>query len=257
MIDFKVQGAIFDVDDTLLDNNPGKTGRGLHERSRLMAVHAVGKQRSIPQLQQFSVQQNIDAFLTAPAHTVEAAVWNIFMMTGLADSDVINPHNELLLEIIALRNSLHQEMLREHGVEVPGAISFVKALQQGGLEGRLAIASTAVRAEVDTFLEMSDLAKAFPSERIKTKESITHPKPNPEVFNLAFASLGLPESARPNVCAFEDDPRGIMSAKAAGLYICAITTRFDANTLRSLEVPPDLVADSYQEFGELFGLELE
>lgn len=39
----EVKGAIFDVDDTLLDNQPGQPGMGLHERSRLAAFQFVGK----------------------------------------------------------------------------------------------------------------------------------------------------------------------------------------------------------------------
>lgn len=254
MINFEVKGAIFDVDDTLLDNKPGVPGQGLHERSRLAAAHTVGKEHGIPALEVLTAQQNLDAFLNAPVHTLEAAVWNILIMTGVADSEVINPDNFVFQQIVALKNELHKDILREFGTEIPGAVNFVRALGQGSLRNRLAIASTAVRQDVDMFLRMTGLDALFPAERIKTKESITHPKPNPEVFNLAFASLGLDEKDKINVCAFEDDPRGIMAAKAAGLYVCAITTRFDRQSLSELEVAPDLVADSYQEFAAHFGL---
>lgn len=256
MINFEVKGAIFDVDDTLLDNKPGAPGQGLHERSRLAAVHTVGETRDMPELRALTAQQNQDAFLTAPVHTVDAAVWNILIMTGIADSEVINPNHPVLQEIVALKNALHKDILREFGTEVPGASNFVRMLGRNGLRDKLAIASTAVRPDVDMFLDMTNLSDFFPDERIKTKESITHPKPNPEVFNLAFASLGLDEADRKNVCAFEDDPRGIMAAKAAGLYTCAITTRFDRDTLSKLGVAPDLIADSYQEFAGYFGLAL-
>jgi beta-phosphoglucomutase-like phosphatase (HAD superfamily) len=83
---------------------------------------------------------------------------------------------------------------------------------------------------------------------------VTHAKPNPEVYDKAVAALGLPDEARPFTLAFEDDPRGIMSAKAAGLYTCAITTRFTKAELASLEVAPDLIAESYAEFEQLLGL---
>jgi len=256
MLDFEVKGAIFDVDDTLLDNKPGLPGQGLHERSRLAAAHAVGKERGIPALEELTAQQNLDAFLNAPVHTLEAAVWNILVVTGVADSNVINPDNQVFQEIVALKNKLHQDILREFGTEVPGAVNFVKTLGQGSLRNKLAIASTAVRQDVDMFLGMTGLDSLFPDERIKTKESITHPKPNPEVFNLAFASLGLEEKDRKNVCAFEDDPRGIMAANAAELFVCAITTRFDKKSLSELDVAPDLIADSYQEFADYFGLNI-
>lgn len=256
MINFEVKGAIFDVDDTLLDNQPGVPGKSLHERSRLAAIHEVGRRHRLQQLLAVTPVQNLEAFLSAPVHTVDAAVWNILQMTGIVDTEVLNPEDSLLQEIVALKNHLHKDVLREHGKEVPGAAAFVHALGRTGLRDRMAIASTAVRDDVDMFLGMVELTDYFPSERIKTKESILHPKPHPEVFDLAFATLGLHESDRRSVCAFEDDPRGIMSAKAAGLYVCAITTRYDRASLSKLEVAPDLIADSYPEFAHQFGIRL-
>lgn len=256
MIDFEVKGAIFDVDDTLLDNKPGVAGQGLHEQSRLAAAHKVGEKYAIPRLAELTAQENLDAFMNAPVHTLEAAVWNILVMTGKADSSVMNIEHPLLKEIVQLKNELHEDILITKGEAVPGAIAFVQGLATLGIENKLAIASTAVRRDVDLFLAKTDLAILFPPERIKTKESITHPKPNPEVFNLAFDSLGLPEADRQYVCAFEDDPRGIMAAKAAGLFTCAITTRFSRSELESLEVPPDLIGESYKEFSQLFGIKI-
>ncbi len=256
MINFEVKGAIFDVDDTLLDNKPGIPGQGLHERSRLAAVHAVGAEHDIEALKALTARQNLDAFLNAPVHTLEAAVWNILLMTGIADSDVINPDHPLLKQIVDLKNHLHEDILMQFGEEVPNATRFVNSLNQSLPDGRLAIASTAVRRDIDLFLGKTGLTVLFPEERIKSKESITHPKPHPEVFDAAFSSLGIPESDRRSVCAFEDDPRGIMSAKAAGLFVCAITTRYPAGELARLEVAPDLIADTYVEFAHHFGLSL-
>ena len=254
MIDFEIKGAIFDVDDTLLDNKPGIPGQGLHEQSRLAAAHEVGKRYTIPRLIHLTAQENLYVFMNAPVHTLEAAVWNILRMTGEADSDVLNPEHPLLKEIVELKNELHENILITMGDEVPGARVFVQGLAELGIADKLAIASTAVRRDVDLFLGKVGLEALFPPERIKTKEDITHPKPNPEVFNLAFESLGLPGTDRSSVCAFEDDPRGVMAAKAAGLFTCAITTRFSRDELQALEVSPDLIADSYAEFSELFGM---
>jgi beta-phosphoglucomutase-like phosphatase (HAD superfamily) len=257
MISFEVKGAIFDVDDTLLDNFPGEPGQGLHERSRLAAVQEVGKEMGIPELVNLSPLDNKNAFLDAPVHTTEAAVWNILMMTGLADTEVMNPENEIFKKIVTLKDKNHLSILRQFGKEVPGATAFVRALCENGLKGKLAVASSAARQDVDIFFGMTGLGAYFPAERVFTKESITHPKPHPQAFNLAFDSLDIAEADRAQVCAFEDDPRGIMAAKAAGLYTCAITTRFDRDKLGGLEVPPDLIADSYQEFAGHFGLSLD
>lgn len=254
MIDFEVKGAIFDVDDTLLDNKSGLPGQGLHEKSRLRAAHEVGRLHGIVELQQLTAVDNKEAFMTAPVHTLQAAVWNIMKMTGLADSDVINPEDPVFQQIVLLKNELHKDIIIEEAEEVAGALAFVEALSSQGLAGRLAVASSSIRRDVDLFFSKSGLDAYFPDDKIITLENITHPKPNPEAFDLAFQSLGLPETDRAEVCAFEDDPRGIMSARAAGLYVCAITTRFTRDEMMALEIPPHLVAESYEEFTELFGL---
>ncbi len=254
MIDFEVKGAIFDVDDTLLDNQTKIPGQGLHERARLAAVHEIGKRHGIKKLEKFTLEDNLEAFMTAPVHTMEAAIWNIFVMTGIADSEVINPNNVLLHEIVKLKNDLFKNILLNEATEVPGATAFVTALSASGLKDKLAIASTGIRRDINLFLLKTGLDKIFSPERIITKESITHPKPHPEIFNLAYDSLGISKKDKFSVCAFEDDPRGIMSARAAGLYVCAITTRYDKTTLQSFEFPPHLVAHSYAEFTDLFSL---
>lgn len=248
-------GAIFDVDDTLLDNKPGIPGQGLHERSRLAALQEVGKRRGIPELLQVTPRENLDGFLNAPVHTLEAAVWNIMYGRGLVTVNVPDPKNKIFQEIVALKNKLHEKILREEGEEVPGASAFVRALAANGFEGKLAIASTAVRRDIDIFLEKTALNHLFPDSRIISKDKLTHAKPHPEAFNKAFAALGLPpDTNKAKVMAFEDDPRGIMSAKAAGMCVFAITTRYSREKLAELEVPPDFIADSFAEFSRLLGL---
>jgi beta-phosphoglucomutase-like phosphatase (HAD superfamily) len=247
----KCLGAIFDVDDTLLSNFPNGSTVGLHEISRLAAAHEVGVRCGSVNLQNFTIEQCTQAFRDAKVHTLQAAAWQMLLMAGEVMTDNIEPDHPLLNQIIELKDKLHERILREQGSEVPGAVAFVRALAQGGLADRLGIASTACRRDIDVFLEMTNLGDIFTDERIFSRERFTHPKPHPEPFNLAFASLGLPEEARSQIWAFEDDPRGIMSAKAAGLYTCAITTRFSREDLAGLAVPPDLIADSYAEFANV------
>lgn len=254
MINFAVRGAIFDVDDTLLDNKSATPGLGLHERARRIAVQEAGQKYGIPSLANITAEDNLKGFTTAPVHTLEAAIWNIFVMTGVADSQVINSKNEMLLEIVRRKDELYKKLLIDEGVELPGASAFVRALAATGIEDKMAIASTAIRRDVDIFIEKMKLSRYFPADRIKTKEDITHPKPNPEIFNLAFSSLSLPDDDRANVCAFEDDPRGIMAARGAGLFVCAICSRFSSEDLMALEVPPHVTANSYAEFMAMFDL---
>ena len=59
MIDFTVKGAIFDVDDTLLDNEPGLAEDSLHARSRLAAIREAGIRHKIPSLAHLSREDNL------------------------------------------------------------------------------------------------------------------------------------------------------------------------------------------------------
>jgi beta-phosphoglucomutase len=245
--------AVFDVDDTLLDNNVEGKNRGLHEQSRLIAAHTVGKRHKISALATFSVANNYMAFADAPVHSLEGAVWNTLLMTGQVNGAVIDSNNQLFKEIVQLKNELHEDVLRQKGREVTGAKHFVRLLASRGFANHLAIASTAVRRDALIALEIIGIKDLFPNDRIITKDKFTHPKPNPEAFTLAVASLGL-DTMSSKILAFEDDPRGIMSAKAAGLYTCAITTRYSAKDLAALEITPDLIADSYSEFEKLLQL---
>ncbi|HEX4661996.1 MAG TPA: HAD family hydrolase [Candidatus Saccharimonadales bacterium] len=243
------------MDDTLLDNQSGVPGKGLHERSRLAACQEVGRRYDILGLQELSEADNLAAFLTASEHTVRGSVWNILGGIGLVTGDEIDDKHPLLKEIVDTKHQLYATILREYGREVPGAMDFVRAMH--GRRVPQAIGSAAIRQDIDIFLEMMDITDLFPDHRIKSFESVTKFKPDPEVFNVAFESLGLPESARGQVVVFEDDPKGIAAAKAAGLFACAITTRFAKADLLSRPVRPDFAADDYDEIRAYFGFSTE
>jgi len=251
----EVVAAIFDVDSTLLDNSDYPDPRlALHERSRLAAVHEVGRRHGIKELQEIDLQENLDAFLEAKTHTLNGAVWNILFRTGLVGEEELEPSNPLLQEIVNLKNELHKDILLEFGKEVPGARDFLVKLSAAGLQGKMAVASTAVRRDLDIFFTKYDMWDFFAKERVIALENVTHAKPHPEAFSLAYQTLGLPDELRSRTIAFEDDPRGIMSAKAAGLIVCGITTRYNREHLAALEIAPDYIAGGYAEFEQLLGL---
>lgn len=254
MISFQPKGLIFDVDDTILDNKPGVPGMGLHERSRLKAVHYAGKKYGIKALCDYTSLESHHAFVNASEHSIRGALWKVMQDVGQATDEPIDPNNKLLQEMVNLKNKFHEQIITEEGEEVPGATEFIELMAKKGLADKMAIASTGIYRDINIFLNKVGIKKYFPDERLKSMESITHPKPHPEIFDLAFKSLGLNDEDRAEVCAFEDDPRGIMSAKAAGLYVCAITWRYKREDLENLEVPPDFIADSFEEFKIFFNL---
>lgn len=244
-----VRAVIFDVDDTLLSNHPPQLPHGLHERSRVVSSRIVGRRHGIKGLQELTDEQALKDFHNSSVHSLHGAIWQTLTRVGAVQGELDLTH-PLLLELVKLKDELHEETLRKYGAEVPGATKFVEKL--AGLNLPLAVASTSYRRDVTVFFEMTDLHRFFPEDRIITRENFTHPKPHPESFQTALKALGLKNASK--VLAFEDDPRGVMSAKAAGLYTCAITTRYKKEALSGLAVPPDLIADSYAEFSKLLGI---
>jgi beta-phosphoglucomutase-like phosphatase (HAD superfamily) len=205
----------------------------------------------IEDLLNLTEQENYDAFKRAKYHSLDGAVWQILFEKGIVESDDLDPANELLKEIILLKNELHAGVLREYGRTVLGAVEFVTALAATyDIADKMAVASSAIRRDIDIFLdELTPLRAYFPDKRVVSYESIPHGfgKPHPEPFHRAFAALELPEDERRHVLAFEDDPRGVISAKKAGLFVCAITTRYDAGHPDLIAAGPDLIIERYED----------
>lgn len=246
---------IFDVDETLLDNDYDATGAGYHERLRHESVKDVAHQRNITELFDVTMQDNIDAFVQAPVHTFEAALWNLFCMKGVRDWP-IDPNDELLNDITRQKDKKYYDILRSTVRCVPDADSFVRAAHTL-TNGNLAIASSAKRHDIDAFLDTQNLQQYFASDRIISIENTSMPKPNPESFDKAFRSLRLPDESRSRVVAVEDSPRGIVSAKAAGLFTCAITTVYSRERHMAQAIQPDLIVESYAELAETIGTTLK
>lgn len=254
-IGFVPAGVIFDVDDTLLDNYPSTSDLGLHEQARLHALREVGEEHGIATLATVSREINRDVIKRSKEHTIYGSIWQLFYELGIVESDTIDHSDTLLNEIAARKHALYDPVLKEFGVPLPQAVEFVKAVYVL-TDGRIAIASGAQHSNVIAFLEMTGLGGYFLPERIICHQHISRAKPDPEPFDLAFKTLGLPDHERGRVVAFEDDPKGITSAKAAGLYAAAITSRFDRQYLSAYDPTPDIIRANYVEFAEAFGITL-
>ena len=252
-----IVGAIYDVDDTLLDNQPtGDPLSNLHQLARLDAVTKFASAHSgqYDQLLEVTPQENFDSFTLSPVHSVPGAFYTLLKNRGLLSGDV-DPNHPLILELVALKNEAYALTLTEHGKPVKGADDFVRDFAaEYGIEGSNAIASTAVLRDIKIFLDSCNLTYLFPDDHIIDVSRVSRPKPDPEAFDTAFRRLILPDHRRPNVIAFEDDPRGMLSARKAGLFVCGITTRYSREFLEQIEAKPDLIVDSFAELREHFRL---
>ncbi len=253
----EILGTAYDVDDTLLDNQPnGDPLSNLHQQARLEALHRVAQRYDIPTLLEVGPQENFDSFAKADTHTVAGAFWVVLRERGIRTGS-IDLNDPLLREMLDIKNSAYGELLLQYGRPHKGAVEFVRDFSHHyGIDEYNSIASTANGADVRTFLGMTGLRPFFPDSHIIALENVDpdKTKPHKQAFDRAFLSLGLPEKARPHVFAFEDDPRGMLSARRAGLTVCAITSRYDRDFLRQVEAKPDYIADSFAEFRDMFDL---
>jgi len=117
---------------------------------------------------------------------------------------------------------------------LPGAVELVQALSRARVP--IAVASSSILPWVEACFGRIGLAAAF--DVIVSGSDVTEGKPDPEIYLLAAARLGV---APADCLAIEDAPAGILSAKNAGMTCWAVRTEYT----RDLDLGnPDRVLES-------------
>lgn len=251
-------GAIYDIDDTLLNNQPEVNDplSNLHQVTRLVALHGLARKHGgdYESLLDIKAQENYDSFGKSHVSTVAGAFYVLLRDHGLIVGD-FDPQNPIITELITLKAQAYQEWLAESSTPIEGADTFVSDLANYfGLRDKSAVASSGYFEDIMAFIRKNHLNDILPESRIIDISRVSKPKPNAEPFDKAFRTLELPDAERPNVIAIDDDPRGIASARKAGLFVVGLCTRHTPDELRALEAAPDLVVESYAELRDHFDL---
>ena len=127
------------------------------------------------------------------------------------------------------------------GVDLlPGVRPLLLALHAAGF--RQAIGSSAPRANLDLILQGTQTGHLFQS--VVSSEDTQRGKPDPQVFQVAAARLGVPVE---RCVVFEDAVAGVQAAKAAGMRCVAVrfVGHHGADALR--EAGADRVVESLEE----------
>lgn len=143
------------------------------------------------------------------------------------------------VEAAAARKARAFEALMPQIPFLPGARELVGELSR---ELPLAIASGALRGEVEAILRSGGLRDAFAA--IVGAEDVANGKPHPEPYLAALGRLeARAPGLRPEQClVFEDSMPGIASARAAGMTVVAVTSSYPAAKLSAAR----LVVDSLE-----------
>jgi HAD superfamily hydrolase (TIGR01509 family) len=135
---------------------------------------------------------------------------------------------------LAVRKARHLENLeREGSVLFPGAREAILRMAR---HGPLAVASGALRVEIDRVLEREGLMAFFPVivAAGDTSASKPHPAPYAKAVELMRAVTG--RLIQPGECvAVEDSRWGLQSAREAGLCTVAITHSYPASELEGAD----------------------
>ncbi len=127
-------------------------------------------------------------------------------------------------DLVGRKATVFLDLLKQQLVVYPGVCELVR---EAAGRCRLAIASGALRHEIEFVLEHAGIKKEF--DHITSAEDVVHGKPDPEAFLHALTMLnqGRPAEApplEPDEClVIEDSTPGVHAARAAGMKVLAVT----------------------------------
>lgn len=161
---------------------------------------------------------------------------------------------EKLKELIARKASYIEPMMRAQIRLFPGVTEFI---QESAKQYPLAVASGALRREIELILECGGILDCFPT--IVSAEDVTHGKPDPESFLKALALINerTGENIAPDEClVIEDSIHGIRAAQLAGMRRVAVTNSYSKEQLSEADSVVDSLAElSLKQAALLFELE--
>ncbi len=165
-----------------------------------------------------------------------------------------SPSVAVIEDLVARKARVFLDHLKEHLIVYPGIRELVR---EAAPRYRLAIASGALRDEIEFVLEHAGIRKEF--EHITSAEDVVHGKPNPEAFLHALASLNRSVPARsvpapslpaehgplqPEDClAIEDSRPGIRAARVAGMKVLAVANTHPLEELDEADVAVTSLSD--------------
>jgi HAD superfamily hydrolase (TIGR01509 family) len=117
-------------------------------------------------------------------------------------------------ELRARRKQRHFDLVAAQPL-MPGIVAYLAEGRRLNL--KLGVASSSTRGWVEGHLDRLGVVDMF--DAIVTRDDVAQVKPDPELYLLALARLGLePHEA----IVFEDAPNGVLAAKRAGIFTVAV-----------------------------------
>ncbi|QJD97244.1 HAD family phosphatase [Mucilaginibacter robiniae] len=196
--------AIFDMDGTLVDNNPYhfKTWKALFEKYNRVEV------------------------TTKLYNEKLSGVPGMVIMREFFGDDY---DEDQMKEMFDEKTRNYKELYAPYVQPINGLERLLAELKNGGV--KLAVASSATEANINFVLDKLPIKPYF--DTIVDGPRISKPKPNPQIFLKAAEDLGV----KPEHCiVFEDSLSGVKAGNAAGMKVVGITTTHSADELHPVNL---------------------
>ena len=194
----EVKAAIFDLDGTLVDNNP------YHLQSWIKYLKNMDREIS-----EEEYKANVNG------RTNKDVIEYIYQRK-MDDAEAMVYAHE--------KEAIYRELYQPHITPVAGLLPLLQKLKE--LNIPMAIATSGIQVNIDFMFSNIDIRNYF--DVIVNSSHIKKGKPDPEIYFKAAELLNVkPE----NCLVFEDAVVGINSAKAAGMKVIGVLTTHSAGEL--------------------------
>ncbi len=207
---FKSAAVIFDLDGTMLDNNP---------------FHLKAFKEYLRKINREVTDEEYNA-----------------KINGRTNRDVMEYiYNKKLSEeelqpLVEAKEGLYRQLYKNDIAPVKGLPQLLELLDNDHIP--MGIATSGIQPNIDFMFENVPVKKYF--RAVINSAHIKKGKPDPEIFLKTAEALGVAAS---ECLAFEDSIVGITSAKAAGMKVIAVATTHTREELKMA----DLIITDYME----------
>lgn len=122
------------------------------------------------------------------------------------------------------KEALFRELYSKDITPVVGLIPFLQSLKEANI--LTAVATSAPVENLDFVMDALGLRPYF--DALLNESMVSHPKPDPEIYQKAMAMLGVDPS---DCIIFEDSMTGIQAAKASGASVVGMATTQSSDEL--------------------------
>jgi beta-phosphoglucomutase len=139
-------------------------------------------------------------------------------------------------EITRIKETRYQEAFRPHLKLIAGLPGFLQKAKKAGI--RMAIGSAAIPFNIDFVLDNLGIRHYF--QAVVSASDVKLSKPDPETYLKAAEQIGV---APENCLVFEDAPKGVESARRAGMRSMVLTTMHEKEEFDEYPNVAGIIAD--------------